>query len=174
MDRSTPIRAVLSTLSLCYIYNHLCLQHKQESGPAPRLGAILSVARIPSESHQDRPNPLRIHWDISTSLRNRLYKDSLISHSFLNRFAWSCCHSGGNFTADTSTPICGTDHSFVHSADRTTSSYNFFLRLNPSWTLNLILPPTNVVVTLLIGDLWVSCLSGQLGHALSVQGWSFN
>src|SRR5712672_990250 len=48
-DRSTPIRAVLSTLSLCYIYNHLCLQHKQESGSVPRLGAILSAARIPSE-----------------------------------------------------------------------------------------------------------------------------
>src|SRR5712672_974927 len=40
-------------------------------------------------------------------------------------------HSGGNFTTDKSAPICGTDHSFVHSADRSASSYNFFLRLNP-------------------------------------------
>src|SRR5712672_2560915 len=60
-DRITPIHGILSTLSLCYIYNHLCLQHEQESGPVPRLGAILSAVRIPSESHQDHPNPLRIH-----------------------------------------------------------------------------------------------------------------
>ena len=135
-NRITPICTVLLTLTLFSIYNHFFLQHKAYSRTVPHLRIIITTERIPSESHQDHPNPLRIHWDISRSLTNRSYKDSLISHSFLNGFGWSWCHSGANFTADTSAPICGTDHSFVHSADRITSICNFFLRLNLCWTLN--------------------------------------
>jgi len=88
-NRITPICTVLLTLTLFSIYNHFFLQHKAYSRTVPHLWIIITTERIPSESHQDHPNPLRIHWDISTSFRNRLCKDLLISHSFLNQIRQS-------------------------------------------------------------------------------------